>query len=128
MNGSTRNITIVPLYGLEGEPGKWTGYFTHTTIAATDTLSYSTVEGSGVSIRETRMDANRKTSETLDISQLQVVHLSEEAVKSNIVEIFDLYYRTPHSRLSSRFVVVEGEVAPYMEKTEKMGDRGTRLL
>lgn len=67
------------------------------------------------------MDANRKTGETLDISQLQVVHLSEEAAKSNIVEIFNLYYRTAHSRLSSRLVVVEGEVAPYMEKTEKMG-------
>ena len=29
-------------------------------------------------------------------------------------------FRTPRNRLSSRFVVVEGEMSPYMEKTEKI--------
>ena len=54
--------------------------------------------------------------------------LLTEAVKTNLIETFDVAYRTPRTRLSSRFVVVEGEMAPYMEKTEKMGDRATRLL
>ena len=96
-----------------------TGYYTFTAVA-NGSISYSTVEGSGVSIRESRLDANRKTSETLDVSQLEVVLLTEETVKSDILETFDVIYRTPRNRLSSRVVVVEGEMAPYMEKTEKM--------
>jgi spore germination protein KC len=111
--------TIVPLFGVEGEPGKLTGHYTFTAVS-NGSISYSTVEGSGVSIRESRLDANRKTSETLDISQLQVVLLTTETVKSNVIETFDVTFRTPRNRLSSRFVVVEGEMAPYMEKTEKM--------
>ena len=38
-------------------------------------------------MRETRLDANRKTSEILDVSQLEVILLSTETVKSNIIDI-----------------------------------------
>lgn len=114
-----KELTIVPLVGIEGEPGKLTGYYTFTAIT-NGSISYSTVEGSGVSMRESRLDANHKTSETLDVSQLKVILLTAETVKSNIIEILDGSFRTPRNRLSSRFVVVEGEMAPYMEKTEKM--------
>ena len=56
----------------------------------------------------------------LMLSQLEVILLTEETVKSNIIETFDVFFRTPRNRLSSRFVVVEGEMAPYMKKTEKI--------
>ena len=71
-------------------------------------------------MRESRLDANQKTSEILDVSQMQVILLSTETVQSNIIDIFDPSFRTPRNRLSSRFVVVEGEMAPYMKKTEKI--------
>ena len=51
MNGYTRNLTIVPLVGIEGEAGKLTGHYTFTAVS-NGSISYSTVEGSGVSIRE----------------------------------------------------------------------------
>ncbi|WP_342504963.1 Ger(x)C family spore germination protein [Sporosarcina sp. FSL K6-2383] len=116
-----KDITIVPIIGYEGEPGKWTGYFTHAVVAAPDSIGFTTVEGSGVSVEEARLDANRKTSEALDPSQVLIVLLTTEAVKTNLTETFDVAYRMPSTRLSSRFVVVEGEMAPYMEKTENMG-------
>ncbi|WP_404830760.1 Ger(x)C family spore germination protein [Sporosarcina beigongshangi] len=116
-----KDVTIVPVIGYDGEPGKWTGYFTHAVVAAPDSISFTTVEGSGVSIEETRLDANRKVSESLDPSQVLVVLLTTEAVKTNLMETFDVAYRMPRTRLSSRFVVVEGDMAPYMEKTEIMG-------
>ncbi|MCM3637570.1 Ger(x)C family spore germination protein [Sporosarcina luteola] len=116
-----KDITIVPLIGYDGEPGKWSGYFTYGVVANPDSFSFSTVEGSGVSIEEARLDANRKTSETLDPSQVLVVLLSTKAVKTDLLETFDIAYRMPRTRLSSRFVVVEGDLAPFMEKTEKMG-------
>ena len=85
-----KELTIVPLIGVEGEPGKLTGYYTFTAVT-NGSISYSTVEGSGVSTRESRFDANRKTSETLDVSQLEVLLLTTETVKSNIVDTFDVY-------------------------------------
>lgn len=114
-----KDQTNVPLIGVEGEPGKLTGHYTFTAVS-NGAISYSTVEGSGVSIRESRLDANRKASEVLDVSQLEVVLLTTETVKSNIIETFDVSFRTPRNRLSSRFVVVDGEMALYMEKTEKI--------
>jgi spore germination protein KC len=114
-----KELTIVPLIGVEGESGKWTEYYTFT-VVSNGSISYSTVEGSGVSTRESRIDANRKTSETLDVSQLEVILLTTETVKSNVIDTFDASFRTPRNRLSSRFVVVEGEMAPYMEETEKL--------
>lgn len=116
-----KDVTIVPVIGYDGKPGKWTGYFSHAVVANPDSIIFSTVEGSGVSIEEARLDANRKTSESLDPSQVLVVLLTTEAVKTNIMETLDVAYRMPRTRLSSRLVVVEGDLAPYMEKTENMG-------
>lgn len=114
-----KDLTLVPLIGIEGEPGKITGHYTFTAVS-NGAISYSTVEGSGVSVREARLDANQKSSEILDVSQLEVILLSKETVKSNIIDILDDTFRTPRNRLSSRFVVVEGEMSSYMEKTEKI--------
>ncbi|MBO1912156.1 hypothetical protein J4G37_46095, partial [Microvirga sp. 3-52] len=114
-----KELTIVPLVGFEGEPGEMKGYFTK--LEVTDgTASYSTVEGSGVSPRETRLDANRKTNETLSVTQLQVILLSEDTVKSDVINTFDVYLRAPTNPLSSRFAVVEGEMASYMKKNEEV--------
>lgn len=116
-----KDVTIVPLIGYDGKPGKWTGYFTHAVVANPDSISFETVEGSGVSIEAARLDANRKTSESLDPSQVLAVLLTTEAAKTNPLETFDIAYRMPRTRLSSRLVVVEGDLAPYMEKSEYMG-------
>lgn len=113
-----KELTIVPLIGFEGEPGELKGYFTKLEVNE-GIASYSTVEGSGVSPRAARLDANRKTSETLSVTQLQVILLAEKTVKSDIIKTFDVYFRTPTNRMSSRFAVVEGEMAPYMEKKEE---------
>ena len=114
-----KNLTLVPLIGIEGEPGSLTVHYTFAAVS-NGAISFSTVEGSGVSVRESRLDANRKSSELLDVSQLEVILLSTETVKSNIIDLLDSNFRTPRNRLSSRFVVVEGEMSPYLEKTEKM--------
>ncbi|WP_252503326.1 Ger(x)C family spore germination protein [Sporosarcina sp. Marseille-Q4943] len=116
-----KDVTIVPLIAYDGEPGNWTGYFTHAVVAKPDSISFSTVEGSGVSIEEARLDANRKTGEMLDPSQVLAVLVTTDAAKTNLMETFDIAYRMPRTRLSSRLAVVEGDIAPYMEKTEKMG-------
>lgn len=116
-----KELTIVPLIGYDGKPGEWSGYFVHATIASADTLSFTTAEGSGVSVEEARLDANRKTSESLDPSQVLVVLLTTEAVKTNLIDTFDVAYRMPRTRMSGKFVVVEGEMDPYLKKSENTG-------
>lgn len=114
-----KDLTIVPLVGIEGEQGQYKGYYSKLEVN-NGTASYSTVDGSGVSIRDTRLDANRKTGETLSVRQLQVKLIASETVKANIIDIMNVSFRTPNSRLSSKIAVVEGEMAQYMEKNEKI--------
>src|SRR4051794_16275637 len=96
-----KELTLVPLIGIEGEPGKLTGHYTFGAVS-NGAISFSTVEGNGVSMRETRLDANQKSSEILDVSQLEVILLSTETVQSNIIDVLDAFFRTPRNRLSSR--------------------------
>ncbi|MHA6260866.1 Ger(x)C family spore germination protein [Sporosarcina sp. CAU 1771] len=114
-----KELTIVPLLGFEGEPGEMKGYFTKLEVT-NGTASYSTVEGTGVSPRQARLDANRKTGEALSVTQMQVILLSEETAKTDVIKTFDVFFRSPTNPVGSRFVVVEGEMAPYMEKNEKI--------
>lgn len=114
-----KDISIVPLVGFEGEPGKLTGYYTFSAIT-NGSISFTTVEESGVSVRDTRLNTNRKTSEILDLTQLEVILLTTEVSKSDIKKDFDAIFRTPRNRLSTRIAVVDGGMAPYMEKTEEM--------
>jgi len=114
-----KDVTIVPLIGFEGKPGELTGYFTKLNVS-NGTASYSTVEGSGVSIRDTRLDANRQTGEALSDTQMQVKLFTGEIMKSDVLDLLNISFRTPNIRLSSRVAVVEGEMAQYMEKSEKI--------
>ena len=110
-----KELTIVPLMGFEGEPGKVTGHFMY--LGVTDgSATYSTVEASGVSVRDSRATANMKTNETLDVTQLEVILLSDGIAKSHLIDMFDAVYRMPNTKLGSRFVLVEGDIAPYMKK------------
>lgn len=114
-----KDIAIVPIVGFEGEPEKLTGHYVFSAVS-NETISFSVIDGDGISMRDTRLDANRKTSEVLDLSQLQVILFATETAMTNIEKTLDASFRTPRNRLSSKIAIVEGEMASYMEKTEKM--------
>ena len=95
-----KEISIVPLIGIEEEGGKWTEYYSVSEVA-NESITYAPVEGNGLSARDTRFDANLKTSEILDLSHLQVLLITAETAKSSeIVKTFDVFFRTPRNRLS----------------------------
>ena len=105
--------------GFEGEPGKVTGHFMY--LGVTDgSATYSTVEATGLSVRDSRAIANMKTNETLSVTQLEVILLSDGIAKSDLADMFDAVYRMPNTKLSSRFVLVEGDIASYMKKPPEM--------
>ncbi len=54
-----KDLTLVRLIGVEGELGKLNVHYTFTAVT-NGAISYSSVEGSGVSMRETRLRCKSK--------------------------------------------------------------------
>lgn len=114
-----RDVTIVPLFGLEGENGQISSRFIFP-IFEEHEIKYSHAEGRGTSLRDARLDANHRAVDGLEFSHLEVVLISSETAKHNINDLLDSFYRTPRNRLSSYLAVVEGELEPYFKPPTKL--------
>ena len=114
-----KDVTNVSLFGVEGQPGKIKAQFAFP-IFENGSISYSTVTGSGATVLDARNNTN--TKEGLDIAELQVLLITEESAKSDLYKYLDALYRAPRNRLSAKLTVVEGELAPYFEQHESLGN------
>ena len=114
-----REVTNVSLYGIEGTPGKYKAQFAFP-VFEDGAISYSTVTGNGFSTRGAKNSTN--TSQGLDIAELQVLLIAEDAAKNDIYPYLDVLFRDPRNRLSAHMAVVEGELAPYFEPIEGQGE------
>ena len=120
-----KDISVVPIVGHDGEIGEINSYFT-VPIIKEETPTAFVIEGNGVSIREALMDANLKTSQSLDVSKLTVILFSDETVKTDIYEYLDVYYRNARNNLSTYIGITEGSTKPYIEVgNEIQEDAGT---
>lgn len=109
-----KDISVVPIVGHDGKIGEITSYFTFP-IIKDETPTAFVIEGKGVSIREAQMDANLKTSQSMDVSKLIVILFSDETVKTDIYEYLDVYYRNARNQLSTYIGITEGSTKPYIE-------------
>jgi len=114
-----KDVTNVALFGIEGQPGKIKAQFAFP-IFEDGSISYSTTTGSGSTLLDAKNDTN--AMEGLDIAELQVLLITEESAKSDLYKYLDALYRSPRNRLSAHLAIVEGELAPYFEKHESLGD------
>lgn len=114
-----KEVTISPLAGLDGEPGKITAYFSFPTVME-ESVSYSTAEGHGVSLRDARNNAFTHTDEMLDVSQLEVFLVSAEAAKSDLYNYIEVIYRAPRTRLGGRVAIVEEPVSDHFDIAETL--------
>ena len=114
-----KELTIAPLAGLDGEPGKITAYFSFPTVTE-GSATYSTTEGHGLSLRAARNDAFTHTDEMLDVSQLEVFLISADAAKSDLYNYIEVLYRAPRTRLSGRVAIAEEQVSNHFEIAEKL--------
>lgn len=110
-----KDLTIVPLMGLEGEDNEMTMYFSYPTIDD-EQVQYDVTIGEGTSIRTARNNAYLHSNEMLDVSQVEVFLISEETVKDDLYKYVDPIYRVPRNRLNGHIVIVKGPLDRYFNQ------------
>ncbi|SIT80707.1 Ger(x)C family spore germination protein [Edaphobacillus lindanitolerans] len=109
-----KDLQIVTLVGIGGEKGDVTVHYSFPSVSGGNGVEYLTAKASGSSFSDARNNMNLKTGKVLDISQLQVLLLSDKSAEANIFDYLDSLYRTPRNRLSSHVALVKGELDAYM--------------
>lgn len=113
-----KNSSIVSLTGFEGEIGDLTGYYAYPE-ATTVEMKTIVISGKGVSPREVRINADRKVEQTLDLSVMSTLLVSEDSAKDDIYQYLDIYFRDARSPITSKMALVQGEVKPFFELSEQ---------
>lgn len=114
-----KNSSVVSLAGFEGEMGDLTGYYAYPE-ATTKDMKTIVIVSKGKSPRDVRQDAELKTEQTMDLSVLSTILISEDTAKGDIYEYLDVYFRDPTNPITPRVAIVQGELKPFFELTEKM--------
>ncbi len=113
-----KNSSVVSLSGFEGRTGDVTAYYAYPE-ATTEEMKTIVITGKGVSPRAVRQDAELKVEQTLDLSVLATVLISEETAKDDIYEYIDIYYRDATNPITSKLAIIQGELKPFFELSEK---------
>ncbi|MEK3765436.1 Ger(x)C family spore germination protein [Solibacillus sp. FSL K6-4121] len=113
-----KNSSVVSLTGFEGTIGELTAYYAYPE-ATTEEMKTIVITGDGLSPRDVRQDAELKVEQTLDLSVLSTVLISEESAKDDIYEYLDGYFRDPNSPITSKMAIVQGDLKPFFELSEQ---------
>lgn len=119
-NLSFRDLQVVTLIGIEGEKGNVTIHFSFPS-QTDNSIEYLIAKAQGYSFADAKNEINVRTSEVIDISQLEVLLVSEETAESNLIEYLDNLYRTPRNRLSSKVALIRGDMESFMTQTNPKG-------
>lgn len=76
------------------------------------------ITGEGVSPRDVRQDAELKVEQTLDLSVLATILISEKTAEHDIYKFWDGYFRDAHSPVTSKLAIVQGDLKPFFEVSE----------
>lgn len=77
------------------------------------------VEANGKTIRDLRMQMDRKISGTFEPSKNRVFLLGEDLAKEDIYDFLDIFYRDPNSSISSKLAIAEGEAGEILATIEQ---------
>ncbi|EMR06759.1 germination protein, Ger(x)C family [Bhargavaea cecembensis DSE10] len=117
---SFRDLQVVTLIGIEGEKGDVTIHFSFPSHTD-DQVEYLTAKAKGYSFADAKNEINVRTSEVIDISQLEVLLISEETAGDNLYDSLDNLYRTPRNRLTSNVALVQGDMEAFMTQNNTKG-------
>lgn len=76
------------------------------------------ITGDGVSPRDVRQDAELKVEQTLDLSVLSTILISEKTAEHDIYKYLDGYFRDANSPVTSKLAIVQGDLKPFFEVSE----------
>ncbi|MEK4129523.1 Ger(x)C family spore germination protein [Solibacillus sp. FSL W8-0474] len=113
-----KNSSVVSLTGFEGTIGDLTALYAYPE-ATTEEMQTIIITGIGISPRDVRQDAELKVEQTLDLSVLSTVLISEDSAKDDIYEYLDGYFRDPNSPITSKLAIIQGDLKPFFELSEQ---------
>ncbi len=116
-----KNSSVVTLVGVDGTIGDYTGYYAYPKTTANQN-EIMIIESTGLSPRDVRNKTNLKIEQTLDLSELSAILVSNDTVKAPLYDILDIYFRDPQNPITIKIAITEGEVKPYMEITKNLAD------
>ena len=76
------------------------------------------ITGEGVSPRDVRQDAEMKVEQTLDLSVLSTILISDKTAEHDIYQFLDGYFRDANSPVTSKLALVQGDLKPFFEVSE----------
>lgn len=94
-----------------------TAYYAYPEATATE-MKTIVITGEGVSPRDVRQDAELKVEQTMDLSVLSTVLISEDTAEHNIYEYLDVYFRDANSPITSKMAIIQGDIKPFFELSE----------
>lgn len=94
-----------------------TAYYAYPEATATE-MKTIVISGEGVSPRDVRQDAELKVEQTMDLSVLSTVLISEDTAEHNIYEYLDIYLRDANSPITSKMAIIQGDLKPFFELSE----------
>lgn len=109
-----KNSSVVSLAGFKGEMGDVTGYYAYPEATTTD-MKTIVITGKGVSPRAVRQDAELKVEQTMDLSVLSTVLISEDTAKDDIYEYLDIYFRDASNPITPKIALSQGELKSFFE-------------
>lgn len=112
-----KNASVVTLVGVDGYIGAYKGYYAYPNTAAQQN---EVIEADGISPRDVRNQANLKVEQTLDLSELSTILVSDQTVREPLYDILDIYFRDPQNPISIKIAVTEGDVKPFIELTKDL--------
>lgn len=112
-----KELSVISILGIDGHEGDFKAYHAYPS-SGTDPTQYIVLEGEGKTAREVRIDANKKTEQTMDIAELTTILVSEETAKDDLYALLDVYYRSAQSPMTAKVMVTEGTSKRFLELKE----------
>ena len=76
------------------------------------------ITGNGVSPRDVRQDAEVKVEQTMDLSVLSTILISEGTAEDDIYKYLDVYFRDANSPITPKVAIIQGELKPFFELSQ----------
>ena len=109
-----KELSVISVVGIDGHLGDLKAYYAYPS-SIDDPTKYIVLEGTGKTAREVRIDANKKTEQTMDLAELTTILVSEETAKTNLYALLDVYYRSAQSPMTAKIVITEDTTKRFLE-------------
>jgi len=114
-----KELSVISVVGIDGTVGDIKGYYAYPS-SSSDPTKYIVLEGTGKTMKAVRINANKKTEQTMDTAELTTILVSEETAKKDLYSILDVYYRLAQSPMTAKVVITEGSTKRFLELKETL--------